>query len=938
MSPDELSDELLQYLDHPDLDLQLQKFSPQFSHELVLKLGTLSYEEQFHNSQRALQIADLSAKIARYINDPKTTGVALWNLGNVHLAQNNYSKSNQFFLEAEQSYEAMNELLMVAGLRINRIGNYCGMGQYEEALALSDSARELCINIGEEAEIYLGNLEMTLGWVYEETGEFKKAVDVYENGRLLFQKHEQPLQVSLIEQNLAHLNLITDNFEEAEALLLSARKTFFDGDYLRELARADLNLGDLAFKLGHFQQALQYFEASYTAFASIPIPVEMAYVNIKRSTIYLQLNLFREAIELADEAMKICRQQKMKREYVSCLLNQGIGYLKLGNVEFAENLFGRARRHAHAQNAPLRLFDIDLRRAELALKSARYKRSKRIILRLLKTSSDVLVPNLEVKARLLLAQTELEFESPDFSLVSAQLNRSLVVCRDKHLKQLSAESLTTLGDLFLAKSDWQSARENYQKAVDEIAQLKSLFSIDELHIGYLDAQQRIYQKLISSVHLMQQQNHETLDDLILVLNDAQVAGVPLLSRSEPSDLNQLHKLQELWNWYQNKLNAPDTNNVETLEIESKLKELEIKIGELHRQIQLKSSSTLIGFPSNSKKVHENSINQVQMQLEERQAIVQFYEAEAMLNAIVVTKGGKLWIPQIISLSMIQRQKQAWLFFLNNALQTGAQPMMAEAHLQRFHHTLLRPLESALDNIVHLSLIVPPNWQELPFAAFFDGNQFLIEKTSLSYLSSLEQFFSGSQKLKSNSVTVVGHSDNGRLPNAILEATAVSEILSANWRVKNLHEGEATVEAIQRAVVKNGIVHIAAHAVFRPDNPMFSWIQFADKRLTMADIYHWSLQKRPLIVLSACETGQGAARGGGLMGLSRSFQSAGAGELIMSQWRLEDSNSAEIMKNFYDAFLQSETPDSSLSLQAAQKMAIKSKISPIFWAGYVHLRC
>ncbi|MEM7334102.1 MAG: CHAT domain-containing tetratricopeptide repeat protein [Chloroflexota bacterium] len=938
MTPEELGHELLQYIEHPELSEQIKPYRDLFSEGLISALCAKTYDEQFRDVQYALKIANLTTEVAKIIDTPEAAGLAAWNVGNVYGAMNKYQDANNHFWEAEQFFESIKSLKRVAGLRINRAGNLCAMGQYDEALSLAKSARKICAEIGEEGDVYLGNLELTVGWVYEEIGEFEEALAAYDNGRSLFVKHDHPLQVALIDQNRAHLYMNLDSFEASERLFLSAREIFKKGNYLRELARVNLNLGELAYKTGHYQKALTRLNSAYDGFSDIPVPVEMAYVNIKRSNVYLQLNLINEMIQMADSAMQICLRQKMKREYVTCLINLGTGHLKLENYDQASHFFERARRNARQQNTPIRLMLIDINRAELAYKNKNPKRSKRILQRVLKSDNHLLIPNLEARIRLLLARCELMLNTPKLDFIEENLQITVEICQTYHLKQLLAETYVVLGDTAVYRQDYQSAGADYRQAVVEIKSLKAHFSIDELHIGYLDTQSEIYQKLLAVVNQLHLQTGDYLDELISAIDEAQMAAAPLQTQIESGQRERLSELQKTWNWYQNKLHDAKERS-EAQKIESNLHHLETQLAEAHRQAQLHQDASIhTTAQSDLRPAKNQQMGDLQSCLDSKKGVIQFYETNQMLNAVVITKTETHWHPDIISLETLQRQSKAWQFFLNQSLNTDGNEKVALAHLQRFYQTVWQRLSRSIDSLPELFLSMPPNWYSLPINAFFDGSQFLIEQASLTYFSSLDRLLkSFTPSLKSTKAVIAGFSQNGRLPATIQEAKAVSKTLEASHEIHTLIEEKATIPTLQQIARQANILHLASHAIFRPDNPLFSWIQLADGRLTMADIYHWTFEKRPLIVLSACETGQGLPKGGGLMGLSRSLEAAGAGELILSRWRLEDNSSAQIMEKFYEIITHSkESFDTAVALQAAQKWAIKQNIPLFFWASFLYI--
>lgn len=69
----------------------------------------------------------------------------------------------------------------------------------------------------------------------------------------------------------------------------------------------------------------------------------------------------------------------------------------------------------------------------------------------------------------------------------------------------------------------------------------------------------------------------------------------------------------------------------------------------------------------------------------------------------------------------------------------------------------------------------------------------------------------------------------------------------------------------------------------------------------------------LVSLSACETGVGEARSGeGVFGLRRAFMMAGAQNLLMTLWPVNDSTTTDIMSDFYKKCLATGNPTRSLA--------------------------
>ncbi len=103
----------------------------------------------------------------------------------------------------------------------------------------------------------------------------------------------------------------------------------------------------------------------------------------------------------------------------------------------------------------------------------------------------------------------------------------------------------------------------------------------------------------------------------------------------------------------------------------------------------------------------------------------------------------------------------------------------------------------------------------------------------------------------------------------------------------------------------------------------------DGILTSYEISNLDLSNCQLVVLSACETGLGDIKGSeGVFGLQRAFKMAGVKNIIMSLWKVPDTQTSELMTLFYNyCFAGKSVHD---ALQAAQT-EMKKKYPPYYWA-------
>ena len=109
----------------------------------------------------------------------------------------------------------------------------------------------------------------------------------------------------------------------------------------------------------------------------------------------------------------------------------------------------------------------------------------------------------------------------------------------------------------------------------------------------------------------------------------------------------------------------------------------------------------------------------------------------------------------------------------------------------------------------------------------------------------------------------------------------------------------------------------------------------DGVLTGLEAMSLDLRGTELVVLSACETGSGESRSGeGVFGLQRAFAIAGARQLVMSLWQVDDDATRALMTRFYAALADGSSVPSALRTARLELLGQPATAHPYFWAPFI----
>ena len=227
--------------------------------------------------------------------------------------------------------------------------------------------------------------------------------------------------------------------------------------------------------------------------------------------------------------------------------------------------------------------------------------------------------------------------------------------------------------------------------------------------------------------------------------------------------------------------------------------------------------------------------------------------------------------------------------------------------------LIEPFAELIRQNPHLIIVPYGAAHILPFQALpFDGEALAANHT-ISYLPSASawQFLKQSESQPvADCILAIGNPTKD-LREAAKEAVYVAGLFDQSVA---LVEDEATVQAVLEHIASYSLLHFATHGKLSEDAPLNSSILLANgEELTVYQLMGLDL-KANLVVLSACNTGQGETTGGDdVLGLTRGLLASGARAAIVSLWPVDDVSTSLLMCEFYRRLHTGHPPRLALKL-------------------------
>jgi CHAT domain-containing protein/tetratricopeptide (TPR) repeat protein len=863
--------------------------------------------------------------------------LAAWTDGIAQLIHGRMEAAVADFDAAAAAFGELGKTHPAAQTGVPKIMALAMLGRYDDAVRCAEAAQRALLAHGDEPAA--GKVLLNLGNLHLRSERYAAAAPRFREAAALFARSGDREHLVMADLGLADTLCALGDLDEAARIAARARMRAHGYPVLQALAEESLALLELA--RGRFRDALAGLERARQAYAALDMPQPLAIAEKQLADAYLELRLLPEALAGFERALQRFGALGMQIDTAWTQAQCGRALALAGKPKAAAAALRDAAALFAAQDNTIGTAAVALARAELALVGGADRDAVELAGIASRAFRDTGAVERQLRADAVGAQALLR--SHDIAAARALLDATLEAARTHQLLPVQLRCLTgraiaarLAGDLSAARADLDTAValfEEQRRALpgDEVRsafQNDHLLPFEELLRLALQRHQAGEVDAAEVLAHLDRLRARTLADRLSGSVDAPTAG-PQAQGSSAA----MHDLRARQAWLYRRLQRTQDEATAWPALSAELRATERELLEQARRERLADEGARVGSDAGF------SAAALQRSLARGGAVVEYGVLDDELWACVVTHDAVHVLRHLASWREVQALVQAARFQLE-ALRHGSARVQqhlpalterAQAHLQRLHGLLWRPLAAPLRG--HQRVLVVPQAQlgTLPFAALHDGQEHLVDQLQLAIAPSARMALHGLTLEPRRARRVLALGASARLAHAAHEAHAVAALLPEG---EALVGAQATLAHLHARAHAADVLHFACHAQFRADNPQFSALHLDDGALTAETVQALHLPGTT-VVLSACETALHDPGGGDEMfGLTRAFLAAGAARVVASLWPVDDAMTADLMSDFYAGLRRGKPPAAALRL--AQQAARRRHAHPACWASFALL--
>ncbi|MEP7111987.1 MAG: CHAT domain-containing protein [Ilumatobacteraceae bacterium] len=900
---------------------------------LALTLAELGRHLGDHPSQAIMaiqRVEDMAAAIEAHDIEAR----AIYVRARATAASGDFTTALGLIRRAAAAFRACS--LMGAALRTNlglaHVLNESG--RHVEALSACDSILDaLAIDpppdLDTDERLQLGAAaEQNRGLCFELTGRWVQALEAYANAEVGYSDLGQASSIGEVRNNRGLVLLALGRIAEAQEAFGDALAMLDEDD--RPLRALALNgLAETLLAHGQYVACLDTLAEAKSLLDEVDAPLPELDRTLSAARAYEALNLHREALATYEEAAAFFDKGGLTVEAARATWGAARIRLAMGDAaRAASDLAGVVDTFREADHQPwLALALLDRAATSRSLGAfAEALADARAASSISQASS---APLELVRSELAVADL---LQRDDDDAATAAIERAAAVLDDVDLAPLSLLVAQAQGLHLLRQGRFDRAREPLERAASTAERLHDV--VDGAAVG----QRFMLDKLDAFDGLIELAAHDpSLDD--------DRRGVAVLDATERARRRRLGGLDmhrtvsgmiadddglsgELDAVYAEMLTPGHTDRERFARLSQRVAELELRLS----RAALDKLRPVRGQARSQAKAHSR-------QPPGGETVLSWYCLQDEVIALVLAGDAVVYRPLSTCrddvIDAIDRLDAQWQHFHADQHLSGRHHDRFERAcrvvLGELHEMLVAPVSDLLPTAPAAPLVIAAHGplQRVPVHAMHDGSRYLVERFTISTTPSVSDFVTRSAlKHEGGGRSLVIAASDATTPAMEGEAHAVA----AHLGDVSLHVGDdATSTALMQGAPGAAVLHIACHALFRRDNPMFSSLRLADRSIRANQLLDLDLSSA-LVTLSSCDSARShGAHGEELVGFTRSVLGAGARTLVASLWPADDGATRHIMDRFYGE-LDGTGP--AIALRAAQLEQLGRTPHPYFWAPFI----
>ncbi|MBE9117070.1 tetratricopeptide repeat protein [Lusitaniella coriacea LEGE 07157] len=780
-------------------------------------------------------------------------------------------------------------------LRLNREGlQLAARGQFREALKKYQQSLVIFRELAERKSE--GTLLNNLGEVYRNLGQYPKAIEYYQQALTITQEVGDRAgegttlnNLGAVYRNLGQYPKAIEYYQQALTITQEVGDRVGEGTTLN-------NLGNVYQNLGQYPKALEYYQQALAIVQEVGNRAGKGTTLNNLGNVYRNLRQYAEAIEYYQQALAIHKEVSNRLMEGTTLNNLGAIYGSLGEyseaIEYLQQALVIAQEVGDRAGEGTTLNNLGL----IYEKQRQYTKA-------IKCYQQALAITKEVR---------------------------------NHAKK--GITLNNLGGAYFKQKQYAEAEENLYAAITVWESLRSPELADADKISIFETQAHTY-RLLQETLIAQNKTDRALE---ISERGRARAFVELLAKQLNPQSEELPKI--------------DPPSIEEIKQIAKAQNATLV------QYSVLSNSLLIWVIQPTGKIDFRAVD-----LEKLDGSLANITEIARLQA-----AGQRGEEDRSEFTSLIRGTQESLRSLVAVRARDSEDTRAN-RLQQLHKLLIAPIAEFLPTNPEDRVIFIPHQSlfYVPFPALQDAEfNYLIEKHTILTAPSI-QVLQLTRKHKSRGagaqggrgdILIVGNPTMPRIPDGNGGSTQLSNLSGAEREATEIAQmldteallgANATETTVAQRMKTARLIHFATHGLLddfgygipgaialapsgnRTEGQSIFGGNPNDGLLTSGEIVTMT-QNNPLnaelVVLSACETGLGDLSGDGIIGLSRSLITAGVPSIMVSLWKVPDTETRELMTEFYTNRYEKKM-DKAQALRQAMLDMMEENPAPRDWAAF-----